>query len=101
MVFLVSLMESVMERSKDKYKVQIDNKNGMITYDDKPESKRMVQMPHAMKLLIQELEAMSVGARLITEESINEEVFNHLNKNISKHSIEKDFLDDDISEEED
>ena len=53
-----------MERS-DKYKVQIDNKNGMITYDDKPESKRMVQMPHAMKLLIQELEAMSVGARLI------------------------------------
>ena len=94
------LNESVMERS-DKYKVQIDNKNGMITYDDKPESKRMVQMPHAMKLLIQELEAMSVGARLITEESINEEVFNHLNKNISKHSIEKDFLDDDISEEED
>ena len=46
------------------------------------------------------LECMSVGARLITEESINEEVFNHLNKNISKHSIEKD-LDDDIVEGED
>ena len=37
------------------------------------ESKRMVQLPHAMKLLIQELECMSVGARLITEESVNEE----------------------------
>ena len=35
------LNESVMERS-DKYKIQIDNKNGMITYDDKPEDKRMV-----------------------------------------------------------
>ena len=89
-----------MERS-DKYKVQIDNKNGLITYDDKIESKRMVQLPHAMKLLIQELESMSVAARLITEDSVNEDIFNELHKNISKYSIEEDFLQEDgIVEEE-
>ena len=88
------LNESVMERS-DKYKVQIDNKNGLITYDDKIESKRMVKLPHAMKLLIQELESMSIGARLITEGLINEDIFNELHKNISKYTIEEDFLDDD------
>ena len=57
-------------------------------------------MPHSMKLLIQELESMSVGARLITEESINEDIFNELHKNISKYSIEEDFLDEDVVEEE-
>ena len=89
------LNESVMERS-DKYKVQIDNKNGLITYDDNLESKKMVQMPNAMKLLIQELESMSVGLRLITEEPVNEDIFNELHKNVSKHSIEGDFLDEEI-----
>lgn len=91
--------ESVMERS-DKYKVQIDNKNGMITHDDNQESKKMVQMPYAMKLLIQELETMSVGARLITETSINEDIFRDLHKNISKNSIEEDFLDEEDYEED-
>lgn len=94
------LNESVMERS-DKYKVQIDNKNGMITYDENMESKRTVKLPHAMKLLIQELECMSVGARMVTEDSINRDIFNELHKNISKYSIEEDFLDDDIVEGED
>jgi len=94
------LNESVMERS-DKYKVQIDNKTGMISYDDNQESKRMVKMPHAMKLLIQELESMGVGARLITEESVNEDIFSELHKNISKYSIEEDFLDEEIVDIED
>jgi DNA-directed RNA polymerase II subunit RPB2 len=95
------LNESVMERS-DKYKMQIDNKNGLITYDNNVESKRMVQLPHAMKLLLQELECMSLGARLITEEPVNEGIFNELHKNISKYSIENDFLDDyDLVEDED
>ena len=89
-----------MERS-DKYKVQIDNKTGMISYDDNQESKRMVKMPHAMKLLIQELESMGVGARLITEESVNEDIFSELHKNISKYSIEEDFLDEEIVDIED
>ena len=79
---------------------QIDKKTGMVSNDDHDENKKTVQMPHAMKLLIQELESMSVGARLITEESINEDIFNELHKNISKYSIEEDFLDEDIVEEE-
>ena len=41
-----------------------------------------------------------VGARLITEESINEDIFNELHKNISKYSIEEDFLDEDVVEGE-
>ena len=87
------LNESVMERS-DKYKVQIDNKTGLMTHDDNLENKKMVKMPHAMKLLIQELESMSIGARLITEESVNEDIFKELYKNISKYSIEEDFLEE-------
>tara|TARA_Y100001935_G_C17310110_1_gene515290 strand:+ start:1906 stop:5607 length:3702 start_codon:yes stop_codon:yes gene_type:complete len=94
------LNESVMERS-DKYKVQIDNKTGMISHDGDDGNKKMVKMPHAMKLLIQELESMSVAARLITEDSVNEDIFNELHKNISKYSIEEDFLQEDgIVEEE-
>ena len=82
--------------------MQIDNKNGLIACDKEEESKRMVQLPHAMKLLLQELECMSVGARLITEESVNEGIFNELHKNVSKYSIENDFLDDyDIDEDDD
>jgi hypothetical protein len=55
-----------------------------------------------MKLLLQELECMSLGARLITEEPVNEGIFNELHKNISKYSIENDFLDDyDLVEDED
>ena len=54
-----------------------------------------------MKLLIQELECMSVGAnKWLRSDSINRDIFNELHKNISKYSIE-DFLDDDIVEEED
>ena len=94
------LNESVMERS-DKYKVQIDNKTGMISHDGDDGNKKMVKMPHAMKLLIQELESMSVATRLITEDSVNEDIFNELHKNISKYSIEEDFLQEDgIVEEE-
>ena len=93
------LNESMMERS-DKYKVQIDNKTGMISHDEIGENKKMVNMPYAMKLLIQELESMGVGARLITEDSVNEDIFKELHKNISKYSIEEDFLDEDVVEEE-
>ena len=83
--------ESMMERS-DKCKVQVDNTTGMISYDGNLESKKTVKMPYAMKLLIQELETMSISARLVTESSINEEIFSDLHKNISKYSIEEDFL---------
>ena len=73
----------------------------MISHDGDGGNKKMVKMPHAMKLLIQELESMSVAARLITEDSVNEDIFNELHKNISKYSIEEDFLQEDgIVEEE-
>jgi DNA-directed RNA polymerase II subunit RPB2 len=91
--------ESMMERS-DKYKVQLDNTTGMISYDNNTESKKMVKMPYTMKLLIQELETMSIGARLVTESSINEGIFEELHKNISKYSIEEDFLADEVRLEE-
>jgi len=38
---------------------------------------------------------------MVTEDSINRDIFNELHKNISKYSIEEDFLDDDIVEGED
>ena len=95
------LNESVMERS-DSYKVQIDKKDGFISYDDKKEDKKMVNIPYSMKLLIQELESMSIATRLITEENVNTDIFNNMKKDISKYSIENDILDDidDIDEEE-
>ena len=93
------LNETIMERS-DKYKVPIDNKNGLISYDEHMESKRFVQLPYSMKLLIQELESMGVNARLITEDNINNQLFNDIISTISKFSIEKDFFDDnDIQED--
>ena len=62
----------------------------------------MVNLPYSMKLLIQELQSMSIATRLITEENVNAEVFNTMKKDISKYSIENDILDDidDIDEEE-
>ena len=87
------LNESVMDRS-DGYKVQIDKKSGLISYDEKYEDKKMVNLPYSMKLLIQELEAMSIATRLITEENVNTDVFNTMKKDISKYSIDTDILDD-------
>ena len=41
------LKESVMERS-DKFKVQIDKKDGLINYDDKKETKTNVEIPYCI-----------------------------------------------------
>jgi DNA-directed RNA polymerase II subunit RPB2 len=62
------LQESMMERS-DKYEVNIDRKTGLISKgltvnDDK------VQMPYSMKMLLQEIQAMSIAPRLITDTNI-------------------------------
>ena len=95
------LRESVMERS-DAYTMQIDKKSGLISYDDKIEDKLNVDMPYCMKLLIQELETMSIAPRLVTDKNIdNVSVFRFLHENISKYSVENDFFEEeDYIEEE-
>jgi len=93
------MKESFMERS-DAYKMQIDNKSGLLSYDDKKEDKVMVNLPYCMKLLIQELQTMSLAPRLITDTNINNvPVFKFLYENMSQYSIENDFIDDEIEED--
>ena len=95
------MRESVMERS-DAYKVQVDKKTGLISYDDKKEDKTMVNLHYCMKLLLQELECMSISTRLVTESpQTNRQLMEALHQNISKYSLEEDFSDEeDITEEE-
>jgi len=92
------LNESVMERS-DAFRVQVDKKTGLISYDDKIEDKTMVNIPYCMKLLLQELQCMSIAPRLVTEsQQNNRPLMTALHQNISKYSIEHDFLDDEEKE---
>ena len=87
------LKESNMERS-DKFKVQIDKTSGLIQYDEDTNNKCMVQMPYSMKLLIQELQTMSISARVVTESNIsNKEVFNYLSENYSSGKGTEDIYD--------
>ena len=92
--------ESFMGRS-DAYKMQIDNKSGLLSYDDdKKADKVMVDLPYCMNLLIQELQTMSLAPRLITDTNIdNVPVFKFLYENMSQYSIENDFIDDEIEED--
>jgi len=63
------LNESMMERS-DKYNVLVDETDGLIT-NKMNESSINVNMPYAMKMLLQEMQTMSISARLITNENID------------------------------
>ena len=72
------LNESVMERS-DKFNVQIDTNTGLISYDDSKETKANIQIPYAMKLLLQELESMGIAPRLITDKNIDNVTTNNEN----------------------
>ena len=62
------LRESMMERS-DKYEVNIDKTTGLIS-NEKSENDVKVQIPYAMKMLLQEIQTMSIAPRLITNDSI-------------------------------
>ena len=64
------LKESVMERS-DKYSVNIDERNGLISNGEESENIVNVDIPYAMKLLLQELQSMSIAPRLITNDSVD------------------------------
>jgi len=62
------LRESMMERS-DKYEVNIDRKSGLISKGETVDDDK-VQMPYAMKMLLQEIQSMSIAPRLITDTNI-------------------------------
>ena len=81
----------MMERS-DAFKVQIDTQSGLISYDSNLETKKMINIPYCMKLLIQELESICIAPRIITESVIqNVPVFKYIHQNVSKYSIEQDY----------
>tara|TARA_B110000285_G_scaffold57608_1_gene65826 strand:- start:164 stop:3862 length:3699 start_codon:yes stop_codon:yes gene_type:complete len=62
------LRESMMERS-DRYEVNIDKTTGLIS-NEKSENDTKVAIPYAMKMLLQEIQTMSIAPRLITDDSI-------------------------------
>ena len=63
------LQESTMERS-DKYSVNIDQRTGLIASGEESDDIVNVNMPYAMKMLLQELQTMSIAPRLITTNSV-------------------------------
>jgi len=76
------LNESMMERS-DKYSVQVSESSGLIDYSDDNTKKYIVPMPYAMKMLIQELQTMSIYPRLEVDTHIaNKPVFKYLMNNL-------------------
>tara|TARA_Y100000389_G_scaffold5904_1_gene5696 strand:+ start:4000 stop:7905 length:3906 start_codon:yes stop_codon:yes gene_type:complete len=95
------LKESNMERS-DKFNVQVDKTSGLIQYDKDTNNKETVQIPYAMKLLIQELQTMGLSARIMTESLItNKNVFNNLtNDYYSGNNIDDIYDENDFEEEE-
>jgi len=63
------LRESMMERS-DKYSVKINDRTGLISNGEENDNICSVDMPYAMKMLLQELQTMSIAPRLITNDSV-------------------------------
>jgi DNA-directed RNA polymerase II subunit RPB2 len=97
------LNESMMERS-DKFQVQINKNDGMISYSNLDENdKILVNMPYAMKMLLQELETLSVAPRLVTPSSIdNIKIFEHnIDLYTSNNGIDPNFIDNNNNPDED
>ena len=80
------LQESMMKRSDD-YQVQINESTGLIDYSTDDSQKCMINVPYAFKLLLQELQAMSITPRIVTENHIpNKPVFQYLMNNLMNNS---------------
>ena len=76
------LQESMMKRS-DEYSVQINESTGLIDYTDDETKKCTIQVPYAMKMMLQELQSMCIYPRIVVENNVaNKPVFEHLIKNI-------------------
>ena len=60
------LRESMMKRS-DQYEVAIDNRSGLIADSKDDPDSDTIQVPYSCKLLLQELQTMSIGPRLVTK----------------------------------
>ena len=92
------LNESMMKRA-DEYRVKINENTGLIEHN---ENNTTIQLPHCMKLFIQELETMSIGARLVTPTDVtNHNIFNYINENLnSNNGVDPDYFNMDINEED-
>jgi len=74
------MRESMMDRS-DKYSMMIDKTSGLISNDLSSDKNVSVDLPYAMKMMLQELQSMSIGPRLITDDSIvNHDVHNFISE---------------------
>ena len=93
------LQESFMKRA-DEYSIRLNENTGLIEYhDDNPK----IRLPYCMKLLLQELQTMSIGARMITTTDIdNHNLFNYISNSInSNNGVDPDYFDNEnIYEEE-
>ena len=92
------LQESIMKRS-DEYSVTINENSGLI---ESNEDNTMIKMPYCMKLLLQELETMCIGARLVTPTDVtNHNIFNYVNNNLNSNSgLDNDYYNHEQIEEE-
>ena len=76
------LTDTTMKRS-DGYNVQVNEKTGLIDYSNTDGSNCKISIPYSMKLLIQELQAMSIYTRLEIDTPIsNKPVFKYLLQNL-------------------
>ena len=103
------LKESGMERS-DKFMLEINKLNGLIKNNESDIVK--TEIPYSMKLLLQELQSMSLGVRLIvkerlTNEHLEQRLLDMIDPNIFDQSqLTKsipldDDLEDDLEDEQD